>query len=133
LCELADELLAMGVVITGFKLGEMGMYLRTGKAELFKRLTRLNIDAQTWANQELWIPAFEVNVKGTTGAGDSAYAGFLAALLKNCTPLEALRWACAVGACNVEAPDATSGIKTWAETEARLAADWATRSERLPD
>ncbi|MEP6988495.1 MAG: carbohydrate kinase family protein, partial [Chloroflexota bacterium] len=131
--ELADELLAMGVVITGFKLGEMGMYLRTGKAERFQRLARLNINAQEWADQELWIPAFQANVKGTTGAGDSAYAGFLVALLKNSSPLEALRWACAVGACNVEAPDATSGIKTWVETEARLATDWATRPERLPD
>ena len=133
LCDLADELLDMGVVITGFKLGEMGIYLKTGKAELFQRLARLNLEVEEWANQELWIPAFEVKVVGTTGAGDSAYAGFLSALLKNSSPLEALRWACAVGACNVEAADATSGIRTWAETEARLATDWTTRSERLPD
>jgi len=132
LCELADEMLAKGVVITGFKLGEMGMYLRTGKAELFPRLARLNLDIHEWANQELWLPAFQVNVVGTTGAGDSAYAGFMTALLHNSSPLEALRWACAVGACNVEAPDATSGIRTWAETEARLATDWPTRPERLP-
>jgi len=111
----------------------MGIYLKTGKAELFQRLSRLNINVQEWANQELWIPAFEVNVIGTTGVGDTAYAGFLAALLKNSSPLEALRWACAVGAYNVEAADATSGIKTWAETKARLAADWATRPERLSD
>lgn len=133
LCDLAEELLAMGVVIAGFKLGEMGMYLRTGKAEQFQRLARLNLNTQEWADQELWIPAFEVNVKGTTGAGDSAYAGFLTALLKKSSPHEALRWACAVGACNVEAADATNGIKTWVETEARLASDWATRPERLPD
>ncbi len=133
LCGLADELLEMGVVIAGFKLGEMGMYLKTGKAQLFHRLARLNINTSEWADRELWIPAFKVEVKGTTGAGDSAYAGFLAALLKNCTPEEALQWACAVGACNVEAPDATSGIRTWEETEARLSTDWATRTERLPD
>ena len=131
--ELADELLAMGVVITGFKLGEMGMYLRTAKAELFHRLDRLNLNVEEWADQEYWIPAFEVKMVGTTGAGDSAYAGFLAALLKNSSPLEALRWACAVGACNVEAADATSGIKKWSETATRLASDWPTRSERLPD
>ena len=133
LCELADELLAMGVVIAGFKLGEMGMYLRTGNAELFHRLNRLNLNIDEWADQEYWIPAFEVNVIGTTGAGDSAYAGFLAAILKNSSPLDALRWACAVGACNVEAPDATSGIQTWDQTEARLASDWPTRSENLPE
>ena len=36
--------------------------------------------------------------------------------------------ACAVGACSVEAVDALSGVRTWSETEARLAAGWA----RLP-
>ena len=133
LCELADEMLAMGVVIAGFKLGEMGMYLRTGKPELFQRLERLKLNVQAWANQDIWMPAFDVKVVGTTGAGDSAYAGFMAALLRNHSPNEALRWACAVGACNVEAPDATSGIRTWAETETRLATDWPTRAERLPD
>ncbi len=133
LCELADQMLAMGVVIAGFKLGEMGMYLKTGSAEIFKRLGRLNLSVRDWADQDIWMPAFEVKVAGTTGAGDSAYAGFMAALLHKGAPYEALRWACAVGACNVEAPDATSGIRTWADTRARLATDWPTRPERLPE
>ncbi|MCA0452985.1 MAG: carbohydrate kinase family protein [Chloroflexi bacterium] len=131
--ELADELLAMGVAVTGFKLGEMGIYLKTGDAAAIGRLNKLGIRAEEWIEQELWLPAFQVDVAGTTGAGDSAYAGFLAAMLKGSSPFTALRWACGVGACNVEAPDATSGIRTWAETEARLATDWSTRAERLPD
>jgi sugar/nucleoside kinase (ribokinase family) len=108
------------------------MYLRTGKPELFHRLGRLNLNIQEWSNQDIWMPAFEVKVVGTTGAGDSAYAGFMAALLRNSSPIDALRLACAVGACNVEAPDATSGIRTWADTEARLATDWPTRPDKLP-
>lgn len=131
--ELADELLEMGVAITGFKLGELGLYLRTGSNEVFGRFMEVNIDVQEWVGQDIWMPAFAVNVVGTTGAGDSAYAGFLAAMLRGRTPEEAMRWACAVGACNVESADATSGIRSWAETEARLATDWPTRNERLPD
>lgn len=133
LSQLADELLAMGVVIAGFKLGEYGMYLKTGKVESFIRLTRINIDTNQWADQEVWIPAYSVNVVGTTGAGDSAYAGFLAAILRGHSPIDALHWACAVGACNVEAADATSGIRTWDDTKARLTTNWATRHERLRD
>lgn len=133
LSQLADELLSMGVAITGFKLGEMGIYLKTGSEDSIRKLNGLDIEHAQWAKQERWQPAFQVNVAGTTGAGDSAYAGFLAAVLKGASPHESLRWASAVGACNVEAPDATSGIRTWAETEARLATDWATRAERLPD
>src|SRR5258708_3222388 len=116
--ELADEILAMGAVITGFKLGEMGMYLRTAEESQFERLHALPIDHKIWANVALWMPAFQVRVEGTVGAGDSAYAGFLTALLQGLSPLESMRLACAVGACNVEAADATSGIKTLAETNA---------------
>jgi sugar/nucleoside kinase (ribokinase family) len=132
LCELADELLSMGAVIVGFKLGEMGMYLHTSGSPGLQRLQRLPLDSATWTNVELWQPAFQVEVAGTTGAGDSAYAGFLTALLRGLNPLEAIRMACAIGACNVEAVDATSGVRTWEETQSRLAAGWPTRPERLP-
>ena len=33
-------------------------------------------------------------------------------------------WACAVGACNVEATDATSGIQNWEATQRRLDSGW---------
>jgi len=132
LSDLADELIGMGGVIVGFKLGEMGMYLKTADLPSFFRLERLNVAIDDWANQTVWSPAFQVKVAGTTGAGDSAYAGFLAALLRGLKPDGALRWACAVGACNVEAADSTSGVRTWAETQARLDAGWPTRPERLP-
>lgn len=131
LFELAGELLAMGSAIAGFKLGEMGLYLRTAGSDSFQRLSRLERDWSGWADQEQWHPAFQVEVAGTTGAGDAAYAGFLVALTRGATPYEALRWACAVGACDVEAVDATSGVRTWEETGKRLAAGWSPRLERL--
>ncbi len=129
LAELADELLDMGVIIAGFKLGGLGFYLKTAENG-FERLASLGLLG--WAGIELWQPAFEVQVAGTTGAGDAAYAGFLAALIHQMSPVEAMRWACAVGACCIEAPDATSGIRTWQETEQRLAAGWAVCPVRLP-
>lgn len=131
LSALADELLDMGAVIVGFKLGELGMYIKTAGADRFPRLKRLPLNVDEWANQQVYSPAFQVDVVGTTGAGDSAFAGFLAALLRGMSPSESVRWACAVGACNVEAADATSGIRTWEETQARLEAGWGARPERL--
>ncbi|MDX1994049.1 MAG: carbohydrate kinase family protein [bacterium] len=127
--ELADELLTMGVVIAGFKLGELGMYLQTG--DDLSRLKKLGLDEAVWRNVEVYLPAFEVEVAGTTGAGDSAYAGFLTALLHRLPPEEALRFACAVGACNVEAPDATSGVRSFEETMQRLQAGWQARTHTL--
>jgi sugar/nucleoside kinase (ribokinase family) len=130
--DLAEELLAMSAAaVVGFKLGELGMYLRTSRAGHFARLSGLPIDAATWAERTVWHPSFEVEVAGTTGAGDAAYAGFLSAVLKGLTLDDAIRWACAVGACNVEASDSTSGILTWDATQRRLDDGWRTRPLRL--
>ena len=82
-------------------------------------------DPAAWADQELWAPCFQVDVVGTTGSGDSTIAGFLCALLRDMAPDQAVTAAVAVGACNVEAADALSGIRPWDETMRRVAAGWA--------
>ncbi len=129
---LADEIIALGAVITGFKLGELGIYLRTAPADSFARLKRLSLDVTAWADVELWHPAFEVDVVGTTGAGDSAYAAFMVALLHHLPPADALQVACAVGAANIEYADATSGVPTWAAVRERIRAGWQHKKNVLP-
>ena len=81
-----------------------------------------------WAGHEVWSACFKVTVVGTTGAGDATIAGFLCALLRGLDPLDALTSAVGVGACNVEAADALSGLRSWEDTQARIAAGW----EHLP-
>lgn len=131
LADLAAELIDMGAVIAGFKLGEMGIFIQTSDSARFVRLSGVAIKPGEWANLRLYNPAFQVDVVGTTGSGDSAYAGFLAAMLKGLSGTAALKWACAVGACNVEAADSNSGIRSWEETQARLEAGWPARPEHL--
>jgi len=122
---LADELLQMSrAAVVGFKLGEFGIYLCGAQKDRFTSLRRLPIDPAAWAERRVWHPAFKVKVAGTTGAGDSAYAGLLTAILKGLSLEDAARWACAVGACNVEAVDATSGIQNWEATQRRLDLGW---------
>ena len=124
---LADDLLSLGVAIAGFKLGERGLYLKTAaRPDRLTFLSELGGSPAAWAGTALWHPAFQVEVAGTTGAGDAAYAGLLAAMLRGLGPRESARMACAAAACNIEAADATSGVRGWAETEARLAAGWPT-------
>ncbi len=128
LAELADELLAMGVGVVGFKLGERGLYLQsTADLQRLAFLAALGQLPTAWAGVRTWQPAFHVEVAGTTGAGDAAYAGLLAAMIRGLDPRECARRACAVAGCNIEAADATTGVRSWEETEARLAAGWATR------
>jgi sugar/nucleoside kinase (ribokinase family) len=129
---LADSLAEMGVAIAGIKLGEFGAFV---KGASVKRLTHLPdgfLDVRQWADVSAYHPAFAVQVEGTTGAGDSAYAGLLHALASQQTPQQCVEAACAVGACNVEAIDATSGIQEWNATKQRIHTGWQTLQD-LPD
>jgi sugar/nucleoside kinase (ribokinase family) len=125
--EMADTLLAWGVKIVGLKMGYRGMYLRTAGADKLVNLGRAAPEPiDVWSNRELWAPIFQVaRLGGTTGAGDATIAGFLAALLVGRSPEDTLTFACAVGACNVEAADALSGLRSWDQTWARIKSGWA--------
>ena len=126
---LADELLSMGAGIAGLKLGDRGLYLRASdQVQRLAFLSRIDQSPAAWTGIETWHPAYQVQVAGTTGAGDAAYAGFIAALLRGLDAEACARRACAVAACNIEAADATSGVKSWGATGKRLASGWATRS-----
>ncbi len=132
LSDLGRELIVMGAKIVGLKLGYRGLYLRTGDPIQLNRMGRAKpLDVGAWGNRELWAPCYQVAVAGTTGSGDATIAGFLSALLRGLSIEEALRMAVAVGACNVEAADALSGIRTWESTQCRIAAGWERRPLEL--
>jgi len=121
--DLAADALALGAQMVMIKLGHRGLYLRSGA--MGRALGRgAPADVARWRERELWAPALRVAVVGTVGAGDATIAGFLTAILRGQGPEEAAISAAAVGACNVEAADATSGVRSWQETQARLAAPW---------
>jgi len=127
--ELGQTLLDMGAKIVGLKIGDRGLYLRTTNATALAKMERCGVaDIAAWSDRELWAPCFSTQVAGTTGSGDATIAGFLMAILRGMSPEETLQAACAVGACNVEAVDALSSIRSWPETAKRIAAGWP----RLP-
>jgi sugar/nucleoside kinase (ribokinase family) len=127
--DLGDELLGLGVRVLALKLGERGLYPRTASAAALRDLGRATPpELERWGSRELWAPCFRVPVAGTAGAGDATIAGFHAALLRGLGPEQALTAAVAVGACDVEAADTLSGVRSWAETWKRIGAGWP----RLP-
>jgi sugar/nucleoside kinase (ribokinase family) len=127
--DLSGELMGMGVGIVVVKMGYRGVYVRTASESRLSAAGRARpVAGSGWAGSERWIPCFKVGVVGTTGSGDSTIAGFLAGLLRRAPLEEALRMAVAVGACNVEAADSLSGLRTWDETRKRVTAGW----EQLP-
>jgi sugar/nucleoside kinase (ribokinase family) len=126
---VSQRLLEMGAAVVVLKLGEAGLYLRTARDQspLAAMGAMAPKDAVAWAARELYSPCFEVRAVGTTGAGDCAIAGFLAAFVKGLGPEDALTAGVAAGACNVEAADATSGVQPWAEMMRRIKSGWRRR------
>ena len=133
---LADELIGMGVAIAGLKLGGYGFYMRTTDEE--NRLLNMGpcapsaVELEGWRGRELLAPCFLVDAVGTTGAGDCSIAGFLGGLAKGFAPEQTLLAAAGVGACCVERADAIGGVRSWDETQKRIAAGWTKSGERLP-
>jgi sugar/nucleoside kinase (ribokinase family) len=129
LADVAGRLLDLGTCIVGLKLGEAGFYVRSqAKRQAMQGLAdRAAFDVGPWVDCEVRRPCFQVEVCGTTGAGDATIAGFIAAVLKGLPPEEAATMAVAVGACSVEAADASSGVPAWSDVSGRVAAGWKTR------
>lgn len=130
---LAERAVRRGVSVVLIKLGERGAYLRTGPAAE-PVAGAAGQRAGGWKGRELHVPVFQASrIAGTTGAGDATIAGFLAAIARGASAEEALTMAVAVGACCVERPDATSGIRSWDETADRVRAGWQRAPSKVPE
>lgn len=127
---VAEWALEAGAAIAAIKLGDQGLYVRTGDgAGLARVCDRLGLDRERWRRREVLAPCFAPRrFGGTTGSGDATIAGLLAALLRGEGPVGAATVATAVGAFSVEEPDATSGVPDWEMVARHL----SSRPPRLP-
>ncbi|NLC67470.1 MAG: carbohydrate kinase family protein [Clostridiaceae bacterium] len=116
--ELGNKLLSYGTGMAVIKCGIKGYYIRTGDRKRLNDFGKaIPSPIDNWSERELLEESFYVpDAISATGSGDSSIAGFLAALLGKKSIEESIRIACAVGAQNVRALDAISGIRTWEET-----------------
>ena len=89
-----------GAAVAAVSAGEHGIALATGsKGRLASAGPVLARLADRWADQAIWVPARPVDRKvTTTGAGDAATAGFLAALVRGEEPTAALVLSAEAGA-----------------------------------
>ena len=95
--EISNFLRDYGINTIGIKMGERGSYVSTPEEELF-------------------VPAYSVNVVDATGAGDAYVAGFLAGTVKGWGLKATAELASATGAACVTAIGTTVGIQNLEET-----------------
>jgi len=74
-----------------------------------------------WEGGTRHIPAFQVDVVDTTGAGDAYHGGFMAALLEDWEAPRMARFAAAVGSLNCRAIGGRTALPTRAEVDTFLA------------
>ncbi len=129
----AARLIDFGAAIVLLKLGDQGLYLRTtsDRERLIATGRARPADAEQWTGRELLSTCFKVDVRGTTGSGDSTIAGFITALLHSLAPEDALTSAVAVGAHSVETPEASTGIVPWQQVQERVASGWQRHAPTL--
>jgi sugar/nucleoside kinase (ribokinase family) len=128
--QLARQLIDYGVNMVAIKLSDQGLYLRSHQTEK-SNLSRI-INPRQWNYRQLLSPCFATEVKGTTGTGDATIAGFLAQLLDGGEPEKCITLATAVGACCVEAVDATGGIRPLPEVVKKVTSGWERLSLSIP-
>lgn len=131
---LAGQCLAWGAAVVGLKLGDQGLYLRTttDSQRLAQAGRGFPAERQMWYNRELLAPCFQAHVVGTTGSGDATIAGLLTGLLDGAAPEAVMTGAVAVGACSVEAVDASSAVPSWDIVQQRIASGWQRCPVSLP-
>jgi sugar/nucleoside kinase (ribokinase family) len=132
LSDVSEQLLGLGAKVVVLKMGYRGLYVRTASRAAIEAMGRARpSDPARWADQELWTACFKVKLVGAAGAGDSTIAGFLGGLLRGLSLVDATTAAVAVGACNVEAADTLSGVRSWDDTLRRVAAGWPRHELRI--
>lgn len=123
---LADKCMEFGAKVLLIKCGAPGMYYRTADKENLKKVgTRIELGIDQWANKEGFEYSYEPDqILSGTGAGDTSIAAFLTAMLDGYSLEGAVHLAAATGASCVAAYDALSGLKSFDELRARIAAGW---------
>ncbi|MDR3689807.1 MAG: carbohydrate kinase family protein [Fimbriimonas sp.] len=128
---LSMEAISLGAKVIAVKAGSLGLYLRS-RDELDGLGRGAPADPMPWQSCHMWAPVFEVDVKGTTGAGDATIAGLLMGWIRGMRPEDALRAAAAVGGCCCEQADAVTGVQSWPATDSRIRNGWSNRPLKMP-
>jgi sugar/nucleoside kinase (ribokinase family) len=91
LIDAARSLVAQGAGVAAVSAGPNGIALATGSRQRLNSAGTLLARLDGWADETLWLPASRIETPvTTTGAGDAATAGFVAALVRGATPADAL-------------------------------------------
>jgi len=116
--EIGKLIIDSGVKILLIKAGERGAFLITGDVSSINENTAINLQIESWNFREFWCKAYSVDETKTinsNGAGDTAVAAFLSAILDGHCAESALKYAALAGRNNLYCQNIFTDLSDWQE------------------
>jgi sugar/nucleoside kinase (ribokinase family) len=114
--EIGKRFIYSGVKILLIKAGHLGAYLLTGDVSSINEKAGLTLAKENWNNCELWCKAYKADplkIRNSSGAGDTAAAAFLSAILNNEGPDSSIRYAAMAGRNNLYSKNVYDDLTNW--------------------
>jgi len=111
--ETGKKIIGYGVKILLIKMGKRGVYLLTGNGSSVVKSSR---QTDNWDNREIICNAYPADpdrIKHASGAGDTAVAAFLSAVLDGESPETAVKFAAAAGRDKLYCDDIYKDMPGW--------------------
>lgn len=121
--ELGHKVISLGVKVVLIKMGHRGAYLFTGDISSLNKEGGVTIDKERWNNREILCNAYRVDSSrpvNATGAGDTAVAAFLTAVLNGDTPETAIRYAGMAGRESLYCENIFEEIDSWEQLTEKI-------------
>lgn len=121
--ELGHTIIGWGVKILLIKMGHRGAYLLTGNITSLNKEAGVVLDIEKWNNREILCNAYKVDKLkkiNATGAGDTAVAAFLTAVLNGDTPETAIRYAAMAGRESLYCENIFEEIDSWEQLTEKI-------------
>jgi sugar/nucleoside kinase (ribokinase family) len=116
--DIGKRFIESGVKILLIKAGHRGAYLLTGDISSVNEKTGLNLKKEKWNHCELWCNAYKADplkIKNSSGAGDTAAAAFLSAILQSENPDSSIKYAVMAGRNNLYCKNIYDDLSNWQE------------------
>lgn len=116
--QLGRQLISYGAKIVLIKLAHQGLYLLTDEMHDGTGQSILSLNPNQWNHQEHYQPAYQADtakIKSASGAGDTSIAAFLAALLDQESPEQALKLCAMAGRESLYCNDLYTEFPDWEE------------------
>ena len=116
--EIGRQIIDSGVKILLIKAGHFGAYLLTGDVSSINEKAGLKLESGKWNHSEIWCNAYEADplkIKNSSGAGDTAVAAFLSALLRSEDPDSSVKYAAMAGRNSLYCKNIYNDLSDWQE------------------